>query len=239
MGLDARMSQTSDATLPPKASFKLDRRSLMIGTGLAVVGVLYNLRAPLQLAESMEQASFSATIPKQVAGWTSRKTQEVVLPPQDDSNQLYENLETRIYEGPGLPAIMLLIAYSSKQQNNIHVHRPEVCYPAAGFPILWTRPAQIAVASTSLEARELLADRGGLRERIVYWIRIGHAFPTSWAQQRVAMAVQNLQGTVPDGALFRVSAIEEPDTPSSEAIMNFIEAFLTEVSPGFRDSILL
>lgn len=233
------MSDKSDRSALVKSGLKLDRRSLVIGTGLAAAGALYHLRAPVALAKPVEQANFSTSIPKQVAGWTSRKTQEVVLPPQDDSNQLYQNLETRIYEGAGLPAIMLLIAFSNKQQNDIQVHRPEVCYPASGFPILWTRTAQISLASKSLTGRELLADRGGLQERIFYWVRVGNAFPTSWWQQRLTMAVQNLQGTVPDGALFRVSAIEEPDNPSSGAIMNFIEAFVAEVPPAFRDSILL
>ena len=226
------------STLLP-AGPKLDRRSLVIGTGLAVAGGLYHLRAPLPLAKPVEQAKFSVSIPEQVAGWTSRRTQEVVLPPQDESNQLYENLETRIYEGEGLPAIMLLIAFSSKQQNDIQVHRPEVCYPASGFPILWTRPTQIRLGVKSLTGRELLADRGGLQERIFYWVRIGHAFPINWWQQRLTMALQNLQGTVPDGALFRVSAIEEPGSPSSGAIMNFIEAFFAKVPPAFKDAILV
>lgn len=233
------MNEKSGRSALPKAELKLDRRSLLIGAGLAATGGLYHLRAPVALAEPVEQANFSASIPNQVAGWTSRKTQEVVLPPQDESNQLYQNLETRIYEGTGLPAIMLLIAYSSKQQNDIQVHRPEVCYPAAGFPILWNRPAHIRLASKTITGRELLADRGALQERIFYWVRVGHEFPISWWQQRLTMAVQNLQGMVPDGALFRVSAIEEPDNPVSETIMNFVEAFVMEVSPQFRNSILL
>ena len=233
------MSEKSGRSAFPKADLKLDRRSFIIGTGLTAAGGLYHLRAPVPLAEPVEQASFSASIPKKVAGWTSRTTQEVVLPPQDDSNQLYQNLETRIYEGAGLPAIMLLIAFNSKQENDIQVHRPEVCYPAAGFPILWTRPAQIRLASKTLAGRELLAERGGLQERIFYWVRVGNAFPVNWWQQRLTMAVQNLKGAIPDGALFRVSAIEQPDNPRSGAIMKFIEAFFKEVPPAFRDSILL
>jgi EpsI family protein len=217
----------------------MDRRSLIIGTGLAAAAGLYYARAPVRLAVPVSQESFGAAIPEKVGEWTSRKSQQVVLPPQDDSNALYENLETRVYEGAGLPAIMLLIAFSSKQQNDIQVHRPEVCYPASGFPILWSRQAQIDLPSGSVAGRELLAERGGLRERIFYWVRVGNSFPTTWAQQRLTMAVQNLQGEVPDGALFRVSAIEEPDNPSSGAIKKFMETFLAEVPTVFRESVLL
>jgi EpsI family protein len=233
------MNHKSDGSALPKAGLKLDRRSLLIGSGLAAAGGICYSRTPVRLSMPVSQENFSAAIPEKVGQWTSRKSQELVLPPRDESNSLYENLETRIYEGAGLPTIMLLIAFSSKQQNDIQVHRPEVCYPASGFPILWSRQAQINLASRSIVGRELLAERGGLRERIFYWVRVGASFPTSWAQQRVTMAVQNLKGVVPDGALFRVSSIEEPDNPNLEVIMNFIEAFLATVPPAFRDSILL
>lgn len=233
------MNYKSDGSALPKAGLKLDRRSLLIGSGLAAAGSINYSRTPLRLSMPVSQENFSAAIPEKVGQWSSRKSQEVVLPPQDDSNALYENLETRIYEGAGLPTIMLLIAFSSKQQNDIQVHRPEVCYPASGFPILWSRQAEIKLVSRSVMGRELLAKRGGLRERIFYWVRVGGSFPTSWTQQRFTMAVQNLEGVIPDGALFRVSAVEEPDNPSSEVIMNFIEAFLATVPPAFRDSILL
>jgi EpsI family protein len=217
----------------------MDRRSLVVDAGLTAAAALAYLRMPVAMEQAFKPARFSAAIPATVGGWTSRKSAEVVLPPQDDSNELYGNLETGVYEGLGLPAIMLLIAFSSIQQNDIQVHRPEVCYPASGYPILWSRSREIDFGSATIVARELVADRGGLRERIVYWVRVGSAFPTNWAEQRTTMARQNLQGSIPDGALFRVSSIEAPDSPSSAALLQFIEMFLSTVSPSFRQSVLL
>jgi EpsI family protein len=233
------MSEREDKAQMKARGFTVDRRSLVIGAGLTAAGAFAHLRSPVAAGQPLEPTSFSAAIPATVAGWTSRKSAEVVLPPQDESNKLYENLETRIYEGPNLPAMMLLIAFSSIQQNDIQVHRPEVCYPASGYPILWSKPIEIGFRSTNVMARELLADRGGLRERIVYWVRVGNAFPTNWAEQRTTMALQNLQGSIPDGALFRVSSIEEPDSSNSAALTQFIEMFLSTVPPSFRQSVLL
>jgi EpsI family protein len=224
---------------PPKASVDLDRRSIMIGSGLAAAGALSYLAAPKAIAKPIEQASFHASIPEKVGGWSSRRSQEIVLPPQDDSNKLYENQETRIYEGPGLPAIMFLIAFSSIQQNDVQVHRPEVCYPAAGYPVISTGPTEISYRNRSLAGRELVADRGGLHERIIYWIRVGDFFPTSWREQRITMALANLGGSIPDGVLFRVSAVEEPGRSASATLRQFITLFLDEVSPPFRQSVLL
>jgi EpsI family protein len=218
---------------------KLDRRSILIGTGLALAGALSHLAAPKVSAKPITQANFRGAIPSKVGGWTSRKSQEVVLPPQDESNELYENQETRIYEGPGLPSIMLLIAFSSVQQNDVQVHRPEVCYPSSGFPIISTGQTEISYDDRKLSGRELVADRGGLRERIIYWIRVGNFFPTTWREQRIDMALENLTGSVPDGVLFRVSTLENRGDNTSEALRDFIKAFLDEVTPSFRQKVLL
>jgi EpsI family protein len=223
----------------PTVPFSLDRRSILVGTGLAAAGALSYLVAPKAVGKPIEKPTFNNAIPDRVGGWTSRKSQEIVLPPQDDSNQLYENQETRIYEGAGLPAIMFLIAYSSIQQNDVQVHRPEVCYPASGFPVISTEQTDISYRGREFAGREVLADRGGFHERIIYWIRVGGSFPTSWREQRIKMALANLSGSVPDGVLFRVSAIEEPAKSNSAMLRIFIDAFLDEVSPAFRQSVLL
>lgn len=163
----------------------------------------------------------------------------MVLPPRDKADELYENLETRIYEGPGVAPMMVVIAFSSTQQADIQVHRPEVCYPAAGLPVLWSKPIHLQFRSAQIRAREVLADRGGLYERVVYWVRVGDAFPITWFEQRLTMAWDNLTGTVPDGVLFRVSSIEESDADTTPAIKDFITTFLNAASPEFRSRILL
>lgn len=230
-----RISSVADSVLPAK----IDRRSVLIGTGLTLAGALSHLASPKVSAKPITQAGFRDAIPSKVGGWTSRKSQEVVLPPQDESNELYENQETRIYEGPGLPSIMFLVAFSSIQQNDVQVHRPEVCYPASGYPIISTSETKIAYRDRKFSGRELVADRGGLSERIIYWIRVGDFFPTAWREQRIDMALANLSGTVPDGVLFRVSTLENPGDTTSAALRGFIEAFLNEVTPSFRQEVLI
>lgn len=220
-------------------SQRLDRRGVLIGSGLAAAGAVSYLASPKAIAKPIGPEAFRDSIPAQVGGWTSRKSQEVVLPPQDESNKLYENQETRVYQGPGLPAIMFLVAFSSIQQNDVQVHRPEICYPASGFQILKTAPTQISYRGQSFAGRELIAHRGGLHERVIYWIRVGNSFPTSWREQRITMALGNLRGSIPDGVLFRVSAIEEPGESTSPMLRKFIEEFLNASDLSFRQSVLI
>lgn len=217
----------------------MDRRSLLIGAGLtAAAGVSY-WRAPYKPVEQIPSDAFRRALPDRVEGWRSRTSAEVVLPPQDGSDKVYQNLETRIYEGSGLPLMMVVVAYSSIQQNDIQVHRPEVCYPASGYPIISINPVDLVLGGKAIQAMEVAASRGGLIERIIYWVRVGDSFPTSWASQRFTMAAANLAGSVPDGVLVRISAIEEPEASVSQMLRHFVNAFVMHSPADFRDKVLL
>jgi EpsI family protein len=233
------MGRKADRGVDSEATSGLDRRGILIGGCLAAVAGISYLGAPKATASVVKKEEFRADIPNQIGGWRSRKTAELVLPSLDESDKLYENLETRIYEGAGLPSMMALIAYSSVQQNDIQVHRPEVCYPAAGYPIVSSRTTELRFDGKTIDAREVIADRGGVYERVIYWVRVGDEFPATWIDQRIAMARANLQGKVPDGVLVRMSTIEEPGKSASFDLRAFIEAFLRACAPSFRGSILI
>lgn len=232
---EQNLGETTEET----GSEGLHRRTFVLGGGLALAGLSYEFLQPASAAKIIEEDEFRASIPSNVGGWTSRKTSEIVLPRLDGNAKLYQNLETRIYEGEGLPSIMFCIAYNNVQQNDVHVHRPEVCYPAAGFPIKRNSPINLTLASKSVSARELVADRSGLNERIIYWIRVGGAFPDTWFKQRLVMAQANLGGTIPDGVLFRVSLLESQDESYSESLKLFISSFMAATQPAFRDKVIL
>lgn len=239
---DVRKMKSTEATSSSGRSndvWGIDRRGALIGLGLSCGAALSFLRMPTASATPIPKASFQQMIPKTVGGWASRKSAEVVMPATDEGqDELYENLETRIYEGIGLPTIMVLIAYSSVQQNNVQVHRPEVCYPASGFPILWTKPAVLNLGPRQVRARELVAERGGLKERIIYWVRVGSRYPIGWAEQRLTMAASNARGVTPDGLLFRVSTIEESPNFTPSALSDFVNAFVRASTPTFQESVL-
>ncbi len=217
----------------------MDRRSLLIGAGLAALAGISYWRAPKAHVSAIDPEEFGRGLPERVADWRSRKSAEVVLPPQDGSDELYENLESRIYEAAGLPPMMVVVAYSSIQQNDVQIHRPEICYPASGFPIISSEPIELVLGGRAIQAREVAANRGGLTERIIYWVRVGDSFPTTWAGQRLTMAAANLTGSVPDGVLVRISAIEEPANPVPQVLRQFVNAFVMHSAPQFRDKILL
>jgi EpsI family protein len=227
----------SDDERPP-AKTSLDRRSLMLGSALLIGGGLTALRQPHASARPVPGDRFEAMIPAKVGGWTSHKSAEVILPPRDEaSDKLYQNLETRIYVGDGLPSVMFLCAYSSVQQNDVQVHRPEICYPASGYPIIKNIAKTIAVDGKQVNARFLIADRGGAREMILYWIRVGDRFPVDWRGQRIEMAKANLAGTIPDGVLLRISTILDDEAPALDWLLNFSNGIKNASGKGFQSLI--
>jgi EpsI family protein len=202
----------------------IDRRSAILGAAFVTCAGLTAFRQPLEGVSSISTKAFAASIPAKVGGWTAEKSSEVVLAaPDETSDKLYQNLETRIYTGDALPAIMFLCAYSNVQKNDVQVHRPEVCYPASGYPITKNVAEKITVGKQDINARFLIADRGGPQEMILYWTRVGASFPIDWQSQRIEMAKANLSGTVPDGVLLRVSTIMNEERHAKKLLLQFIE----------------
>ena len=216
-----------------------DRRSILAGGLLAAGAGFSSLSSPRAFASPIPKTQFTKLVPEEIGGWRASRSAELVIKAEDDvQDKLYENLETRIYEGPNLPAIMLLIAYSSVQQNDVQVHRPEICYPAAGLPIEQTRPSTIEFGSRTVDALELIADRGGAKEKILYWIRVGESFPRGWVDLRLTTAIANTKGVTPDGLLFRVSTIDNSSGFSSQTLANFSRAFVAASPPSLRKVLL-
>lgn len=207
--------------------YRIDRRSLLIGATLIGGAALAFYREPAKVAVAIPDKVFRDLIPRQVANWQSRKSDELVVPQEDDfTAKLYENLETFVYEGANVPTMMLLLAYNSVQQNDVQAHRPEVCYPAGGYPIIFSEELSIKYKGKMISGRYLIAKRDSSSfEHIIYWIRIGDAFPASWARQRLDMALINASGIIPDGALFRVSTINQSSMKNINLVQDFIDKF--------------
>lgn len=52
----------------PKAPLRLDRRSILVGTGLAAAGALSYLAAPKAVAKPIEKPTFTSAIPDRIGG---------------------------------------------------------------------------------------------------------------------------------------------------------------------------
>ncbi len=211
----------------------------MGSAALLVAGISETL-IPRQTAKNITTSRFEALFPKQLGAWRYVESAGFVLPPQDQlTKDLYEQLLTRVYATStelNLPSMMMVLAYNSTQEGKLLIHRPEVCYPASGFTIVRNDPLSVRISETTIvPCRFLIAQRGTRQECILYWTRVGDAFPTRWFDQRLQVAKDNLNGWIPDGLLARLSVISSDPDDAARALVAFFRTLVGTVGgPGRR-----
>ena len=117
----------------------------------------------------------------------------------------------------------------------LQLHRPEICYPASGFRLSETEPAQLKIAAGKLlPIRHFSAESGARNEQVLYWTRIGQEHPTSWLDQRMAVVRTNLKAEIPDGILVRVSTVAPNYTEAQASLEGFARALVAGSNPQLK-----
>jgi EpsI family protein len=114
------------------------------------------------------------------------------------------------------------------------VHRPETCYPASGYQISPVTEHDIQLDSGTLPTNTLTAFNEGKTEHIVYWIRVGNRTPTSWRQQKLDVAEENLRGIIPDAVLVRISTVNDDAAAARATLDAFTRSLIDSVQPARR-----
>lgn len=199
------------------------RRHFVIGGLFAAASAVAFARQPVAKRTRMPPGTLESWMPDQIGPWTYAASSGIVLPPQDAlSERLYDNLVTRVYNGPDDSQVMLVIAYSNVQDGLLQIHRPEFCYTAGGFALTPTRPVTLIDGHGVGRGANAFVASGPQRiEQVLYWTRIGKTFPQSWVQQRMAVVEANLQRKIPDGLLARISMV----SPASQVTIAPLEKF--------------
>lgn len=213
----------------------LDRRKILVGLLFAGAAGLTAAAQPSRRIDYLGETKLDALIPKKIGEWEFETTSGLVVPPEDAlSSALYSQLLTRVYTDGDQPPIMLLIAQSAGQSGILQIHRPEFCYPAGGFQLSSIVPRRIAAGGVAFNVNQLTATAPGRIEQLLYWTRIGTDMPASWRQQRLAIAMDNLKGLIPDAVLVRVSTVDPDSEASFARLERFVAALVQSLPAGDR-----
>jgi EpsI family protein len=216
-----------------------DRRQFVLGGALlAASGAALALR-PGKSAEMLPRGALRRLIPRTIGRYRFATSTGLVVPEIDGRVGIYDQVLTRIYVADGLPSIMLLIAYGSAQDAGLAVHRPEACYPSAGYTISRTsRVGLSGVDGAASAATFLSARRDDHVEQIYFWTRIGAAFPATPLRQQIDVLTANLRGETPDGILVRLSVLSTDPLAALPILQAFNEGLLGAVGPEGRNLLL-
>lgn len=206
------------------------RREFLVAGALAATAVLTPVLTPGRTSGlAREGQSLDSLVPAQIGSWAQSGLEGVLIPKAEKAeDRAYDDYIARYYTSSTAAPVVLLIAYGSAQTGNTQLHRPEVCYPAAGFKLRKWPDLSLALPNTvPIAARSMTALATGRVEQILYWSRVGREFPTSSAAQRWSTFRQTLEGKVPDGVLVRMSTMNEDRDRALEVLQKFAASLLT------------
>jgi len=225
------MKSTFDSFTQPRT----DRRKFLIGVLFASAAGIAAWRQPHIRLDYLGPHKLDNLVPKSIGPWNFVAASGLVVPPDDQLlRAIYSQLLTRVYWDGHNPPVMLLIAQSGSQTGFLQIHRPETCYTAGGYQISGVTPHPMQLGPTTVPAVTLDASSGGPTEHVVYWTRIGKKMPTSWKEQKLAVAEQNLEGIVPDAILVRLSCVSDDRDAALASIDKFTRTMLDLIPPNMR-----
>jgi len=213
---------------------QITRRDILAGgLLLSAYGASEWLR-PRQALNLLGEKNLETVLPNAFGQWSSQYDPSLVVPEREGglAQTLYNALVTRRYvHAETGHQLYLLTAYGANQTDDLQLHRPESCYPAVGLPIQHRKEAALALGlGQEIPTVELRAAGPGRIEDIVYWTRMGNAFPQSAGKQRSTKLDLAMQGLIPDGILVRASIIRRTGQPRVEVIRAFLRELVNAVA---------
>lgn len=218
------------------------RRDLLIGGAcVAAAGTAYTLR-PRRRLVLLANGKMADALPIRFGDWSAEQSDGLVQPTSEDdlAATLYSEIVGRIYHQASTgAAIMMLVAYGDTQSDMLQLHRPEACYPAVGFNIVSSVPANLPLPGGEvIPVRQVVAKAQGRQENIIYWARLGEYLPASSGEQRKVRLQTAMEGYVPDGALIRFSIVGDDSAAAFRTLEQFIPALLASVATDRRPALV-
>lgn len=213
----------------------------ILGVTLLLFILGYALQ-PRLTENTVDEVTLNRMIPRQFGDWIEVKSTVPQVTTATDQalsdQQPYDAQVMRTYRNSAGQTIMVAIAYGRNQRQEIKVHRPEVCYAAAGRKVVSLTPIEFGMASNEgqpVVGMQMLTTlpRQELDELVLYWIRIGHTFSQSGLTQRLHILSEGLKGRRSDGILVRFSQImpRKTDTEPSQTLLKQFARELIDALP--------
>jgi len=209
--------------------------------GMLVATVLAHVLTP-KLEANPNTVPLADSVPLQFGDWKAMpeaSMQAELSTAEDGSKSLeqpYDDVLMRTYVNRDGAQVMLALAYSREQRQDVKLHLPEICYPAQGYKVLNLMPTalQVTADGSTLPGKHMLATGNGRLEAVTYWTRISDAYPDGGFAMRMKIFRDGLHGKVSDGILVRASMLVRDDseaTASYAVQQDFLKQLVAAVGP--------
>ncbi len=179
--------------------------------------------------------SLDETIPRQFGDWKEKSSPyvQVALATGDEPNmeQPYDQILMRTYVNSKGQTVMLALAWG-RQQQDVKVHRPDLCYLVQGYKIASLESTAFAAKAGTgdpVYGKHMLATSNSGDEAVSYWIRVGNLYSDDPLAARFYIFREGLAGRVPDGILVRASQ-RVNDAQDAQQAWPLLDSFLMELA---------
>lgn len=118
----------------------------------------------------------------------------------------------------------LLVVYRKYGRRDF-AHRPEMCYPASGWEIKEQGYTTVPYAGKNVRARQVVAEKDGQREVILYWFASGDRTEANFVKQQLMMALDRLKTQRYGWGFVRInSAVVLSEEDTVEEIRRFLRS---------------
>lgn len=195
------------------------------------------------IADGKPKVDLQVLFPRQFGQWQVDTTIIPIQPAPDLQKVLdetYDSTLARTYRNSAGERIMLSVAYGRNQHEGMNTHRPEICYPGQGFPIVAGTPRTefFELFDRRFVVTKLTAAIKSRNEPITYWLIVGDTVTTYGFKHKLVALQYGLRGSIPDGMLVRISSIDPLDAKAHEVQKRFITEMLAFMPENARQIVL-
>jgi EpsI family protein len=200
-------------------------------------------RPTVFIADAKPKVELESIFPKEFGGWKVDNSIVPIQPPPDLQKILestYDSTLARTYRNSAGERIMLSVAYGRNQHEGMNTHRPEICYPGQGFPIVAnsSNNEYFELLDRRFTVTKLIAATKSRHEPITYWLIVGDKVTTYGFKHKLVALQYGLRGTIPDGMLIRLSSID-PSAPNAFSVQKrFVAEMLASMPESSRQIVL-
>ena len=215
------------------------RRHVVMGGALCLMMVstlgISKVATPKEmLAHQRPVVDLEGLVPADFGNWQQdRELVSAVVNPQTEAalKKIYATTLSRIYINRQGERIMLSIAYGSDQGGeSTQAHRPEICYAAQGFSLKDNHIDAVHTKNGDIPVRRLVAINGARNEPLAYWVTVSDKATLPGFRRKLLQLAYGLNGTIPDGLIFRVSSIQSDAAAAYQLQDQFVNALFASIT---------
>lgn len=199
-----------------------------------------NLLKPNIALSTKDLPNLETIVPTNFNNWRmiqdNYKPISLSIDDERNRDQPYDAVLMETFGNSSGQMIMLAIAYGANQQQEIKIHRPELCYPSQGFKVEELSDIKFEVelldSTYRFNLTKLISQSSKRRELTLYWIRVGSTISNNPWKIRWNILKGGVSQNIPDGILVRTSQVLSNNLGVEESIKiqkSFIQGMLTSI----------